>query len=100
VPHAILPVAVVLNALLLVDILALAVAQAIQDITLVGALIGPGIGTLPSDLVLTEFSIVDGTILPLKDAAAPQKTKLELAFVLMAVLELARSVTVINFANL
>ena len=47
-------------------------AQSIQDITLVGALIRPSIRTLARDLVLLEITRVNGAVGPLEDAAAPE----------------------------
>ena len=71
-PHALLPVALVLNALFLIDVGALAVAEAIENVTSVGTAIWPGVVTLSSDLVLFELTGVDRAISPLEDAAAPE----------------------------
>ena len=72
VSHALLPVTLVLNTLFLVDVGALSVAEAIEDVTFVGAAIWPGVVTFSSDLVLFELTGVDRAIRPLKDAAAPE----------------------------
>ena len=72
VSHALLPVTLVLDALFLVDVGALTVAEAIENVTFVGAAIWPGVVSLSSDLVLFEFTGVDRAIRPLKDAAAPE----------------------------
>ncbi len=100
VSHAVLPITVVFNAFLFVDVFALAMAQAIQNITFVCALIWPRIGTLASDLVLSELSTVDSAIGPFEDTTAAKQTPFEFSLILVAVLELARSVTVIHFTDL
>ena len=98
--HSVLPVAVVLNALSLVDVLSLTVAETIQNITLVGALIWPGVRALTSDFILLKFTAVNCSIYPFEDSASPKEAILELALVLMAVLEIASTVSVVHFAYL
>ena len=70
VPHAVLPMAVVLNALTLVDVLSFTVAETIQNITLVGALIRPSVRALASDFILLEFTAVDRSICPFEDTTS------------------------------
>ena len=100
VSHALLPVTLVLDALFLVDVGALTVAEAIENVTLVSAAIWPGVVTLSSDLVLFEFTGVDRAIRPLKDAAAPEKTQVQLALILMPIFKLACTVAVVDIADL
>ena len=98
--HSILPVAIVFYTLALVDVLAFTMAQTIQNITLVSALIGPGVSALAGDLVFFKLTAVDRAIGPLKDTAAPKKSQTQLTFVLVPIFELASTVTVVNFADL
>lgn len=100
VAHAVLPVTFVLDTFFLVDVFALAVAQAVQNVALVGALVRPRVRAFPCDLVLFEFAAVHCAIGPLEDSAAPEETQAQLALVLVAVLKLARSVPVVDVANL
>ena len=53
-----------------------------------------------SDLVAFEFTLVLGSISPIETALAMQESVLELAFVLVAISELARALTMIDLANL
>ena len=98
--HAIFPVAVVLNTFAFVDVLAFTVSQAVQDVSLIGALIGPGVLAATSDLVLLENTIVDSSVSPLEDTLSPKKTKAQVTSVLVAIFELACSVAVVDFADL
>ena len=100
VSHSVLPMAIVFYAFALIYVLAFAVAQSIENVSFVGALVRPGICTLSSDLVLLELTTVDGAIGPLKDTTAPEKTKTQFTLVLVSIFELACTVTVIHFADL
>ena len=100
VPHSVLPMAVVLNTFLLVDVLSFTVAKTIQDITLVGALVWPSVRAFASDFILLEFTAVNRSIGPFEDTTSPEKAQAELALVLMAILELASTISVVHFAYL
>ena len=82
------------------DHYAFTVAQTVQDVAFVGRLVWPGVETPASDLVLLELTVVDGAIGPLEDTTAPEQTVTQLALVLMPILKLARTVTVIDLADL
>ena len=98
--HAVLPVALVLNTFFLVDVGTLAVAQTVQNVTLVGASIWPGVAALAADLVLLELAAVDSAVSPLEDATTREQTECKFALVLVAVLELARTVAMVHVADL
>ena len=98
--HAVLPVAHVLNALAIVDVFAFAMAESIQNFAFVCALVRPGVRALSSYFVLFEFSVVDRSVCPFEDTTSPEKTKAKLAFIFVTVFELARSITVIDLADL
>ena len=98
--HAIFPVTHILNALTIVNILAFAMAESIQHLALVCALVWPGVCTLTSDFILFEFAVIDRSVCPLEDTTAPEKTQTKLTFVLVSVLELTRSVAMIDLADL
>ena len=98
--HAVLPVALVNDTFLLVDVLAFTVAQSVQDVALVGALIRPRVSALASDFVLSELTTVDSAVGPFKHASAAKQAQLELTLVLVAIFELTGSVTVVHLADL
>ena len=100
VTHSILPVAIVLDTLALVDVFAFTVAQTVQNVTLVGALVRPGVSAFAGDLVFFKLTAVDRAISPLKDSAAPKQTQTQLALVLVPIFECASTVTVVDFADL
>ena len=100
VAHSVLPGAVIFHAFLHVDVLALAMAQSVQHFALVGASVAPLVGAFASDLVLLEFTLVDGAISPLECASAVQEPFSQLTFVLVAIFELAGALTVVYLANL
>lgn len=100
VAHTILPVAVVLDALALIDVLAFTVAKTVENVTLVGALIRPSVCALARDLVLLESSVIDGAVCPLERSASPEQTQADLTLVLVSILELTCAVAVVDFAYL
>jgi len=100
VAHAVLPVALVNDTFLFVDVLAFTMAQSVQDVALVGALIRPCVSAFTGDFVLSELTAVDGAVGPLEHASTTQQAQLELTLVLVAIFELAGSVTVVHLADL
>ena len=100
VSHSIFPMAIVFDTFSLVDVLAFSMAQAIQHVSLVRALIGPGVCAFTSDLVFFKLTAVDRSISPLKDTTAPEQSQTQFALILMAVFELACTVTVVHFTDL
>ena len=100
VTHSILPVTIVLDTLALVDVLAFTVAQTVQNVTLVVALVRPGVSALAGDFVFFKLTAVDGAISPLKDTAAPKQSQTQFALVFVPIFELASTVTVVHFADL
>lgn len=72
VAHAIFPVAVVLDALALIDVLAFTVAKTVENVTFVGALIRPSICALACDLVLLESAVIDRAVCPLERSTSPE----------------------------
>ena len=98
--HSVLPGAVIFNAFFCVHVLSLAVTESVQNIAPVGASIAPRIRAFTSDLVLFEFTLVNGAVSPLECASAIEKTFPELTLVLVAIFELAGALTVVYLANL
>lgn len=94
------PGAFVLNALCVVEVLALAVAQTIQHLAFVGRLVWPVVRADSCNLVLTEFALVDSAVCPLEGSFAMEQPVSELAFVLMTILEVTLTLTMVHFTNL
>ena len=74
VTHSVDPLALILNTFFLVDVGTLAMAQAIHNLTLVGAAITPVVGALASDFILTELTLVNSSVGPFKSALAVEQT--------------------------
>ena len=99
-PHAVQPLALVLHALFGIDVLALSMPEPILYLAVVGRLIRPLVTPDPSDLVVFEFAAVDRAVRPVELALAVEEPVLQVALVGVPVAELARSLTVVYFANL
>lgn len=100
VSHAILPLAVILNAFLFVYVFSSSVSEAIHDLAFIDAAVWPLVLARASDLVGGEFTTVDRTVSPLECTFAVKKTMLKLSLVGVSVSKLASSLPMVNFANL
>lgn len=100
VSHSVEPCPVVLHAFLRIDVLALAVAESIEHISLVSAAIGPGVVSSASYLVFLEIAFVDRPISPFERSPPVEEPPPELSLVLMTIFELASSLPVVDVANL
>lgn len=99
--HAIEPLALVLDALLRVDVLAFAMSEAVPDFALVGRAVRPAVTADTGDLVVPELALVQRAVGPIERAVLTvQQAVPHLALVRVTVAELARALAVINFANL
>ena len=94
------PLALIDHALLGVGVCAFAVAEAVDDLALIEAAVGPVVPAIPCDLVLTEFALVLGAILPYKLSLAVQETVLHFALEDVALAEFTSALAVVYFAYL
>ena len=99
-PHAVEPRALVLYAFLGVDVLALAVSEAVLDVALESGAIWPLVTAETGDLVVPELPLVDGAVCPAESTLSVKETVLELPLVGVAIPELACALPVIDFADL
>jgi hypothetical protein len=94
------PLALIDDSFLGVSVGALAVTEPVDDLALVEAAVGPVVPAIPSDLVLTELTLILGAILPYKLSLPVQETVLHLAFKCVALSELAGTLAMIDLAYL
>ena len=100
VPHAIFPLAVIFNTFLLVDVLSCSMPEAVHYLSFIGWAIWPLVLSRTSDFVGCKLASVDSAICPLERSFSVQKPMLELSFIGMSIPKLARSLTVVDFADL
>lgn len=100
VAHSIDPLAIVLDSLLGVDVLALAMSQAVSDLAFIGRAVGPLVTAETRDFVGRKFTLVNCAIGPVKLPLSVQQAMLELALVGVAVSELACALSMIDLADL
>lgn len=98
--HTLFPVARVLNTFLHVDIFTLAVSKTVKYLALVCRSISPLVSSGASDFVLPEFTSIYRAVTPGELALSVEETVAELSLVLVAVLELASTLAVIDFTDL
>ena len=99
-PHSVEPLALILDTFFRIDVLALAMSEAILDLSFVGGLIWPLVTAAACDFVAPELALVDSAICPGELPLAVEEPVLELALVGVAIPELAGTLAMVNFTNL
>ena len=100
VPHSVEPLALILNAFFGIDVLALAMSEAILDLSFVGGAIWPLVTAETRNFVASELASVRSAICPAELALAVEESILDVALVGVAIPELTGALAMVNFTNL
>lgn len=98
--HAVFPLADVLDAFLRVDILALAMPETIEHLTVIAGPINPGVLALARYFILMELALILRSVLPGELALSAEQAMAHFALVRVAVLEKTSALAVVDLANL
>lgn len=98
--HSIEPLALILDAFFGIDVLALAVSEAILDLSFIGGAIWPLVTADTSDFIASELASVRSAVGPAELALAMEEPVLDITLVGVAIPELASALAMVNFTDL
>lgn len=98
--HAVFPLADVLDAFLRVDILALAMPETIEHLTVIAGPINPGVLALTRNFIFMELALILRSVLPGELSLSAEQAMTHFALVRVAVLEETSALAVVDLANL